>query len=193
MYVSRLLGLSPYLRAVELKQACYGATAALQLAKGHVALNPDKKALVIGSDIARYGLHTKGEPTQGGGACAMIVGQNPRILELEETSACYMEDVMDFWRPFNHTEALVNGKFSANIYVDFFKKFFRYTGKELVPNLKILPLCCFICRIRSKGLRDCVLPLKVRIPKSARSFRVNSSFQESTGDLSAICIRVRFI
>ena len=78
VYVSRLLGLSPYLRAVELKQACYGATAALQLAKGHVALNPDKKALVIGSDIARYGLHTKGEPTQGGGACAMIVIREER-------------------------------------------------------------------------------------------------------------------
>ena len=65
VYVSRLLGLSPYLRAVELKQACYGATAALQLAKGHVALNPDKKALVIGSDIARYGLHTKANLRKG--------------------------------------------------------------------------------------------------------------------------------
>ncbi|MGM9894209.1 MAG: hydroxymethylglutaryl-CoA synthase family protein, partial [Ligilactobacillus ruminis] len=153
VYVSRLLGLSPYLRAVELKQACYGATAALQLAKGHVALNPDNKALVIGSDIARYGLRTKGEPTQGGGACAMIVGQNPRILELEETSACYMEDVMDFWRPFNHTEALVNGKFSANIYVDFFKKVFSIYRQKTGAKLEDFAALLFHLPYTKQGLK----------------------------------------
>src|SRR5699024_5189837 len=52
VYVHRLLGLPSEARAVELKQACYSGTAAIQLAKGHIALNPDKKVLVLASDIA---------------------------------------------------------------------------------------------------------------------------------------------
>lgn len=68
VYVHDLLGLNPYSRAIEVKQACYGATAGIQMAKGHIALNPESKVLVLGSDIARYGLHTAGEATQGAGA-----------------------------------------------------------------------------------------------------------------------------
>src|SRR5690606_10375127 len=67
VYVHNLLGLNPYARSVELKQACYSATAGIQMAKGHIALNPDSKVLVIGADIARYGLGTPGEATQGAG------------------------------------------------------------------------------------------------------------------------------
>ena len=54
VYMQRMLGLSNRVRSVELKHACYGATAALQLAKGHIALNPSSKVLVIASDIAKY-------------------------------------------------------------------------------------------------------------------------------------------
>lgn len=98
-YVSELLGLSHEIRTIELKQACYAATAGLQLAKGHIALAPDKKALVIGSDIARYGLKTPGEPTQGGGAVAMLVSKDPKLVTLEAESAYYAKDVMDFLAP----------------------------------------------------------------------------------------------
>ena len=187
VYVSRLLGLSPYLRAVELKQACYGATAALQLAKGHVALNPDNKALVIGSDIARYGLRTKGEPTQGGGACAMIVGQNPRILELEETSACYMEDVMDFWRPFNHTEALVNGKFSANIYVDFFKKVFSIYREKTGAKLEDFSALLFHLPYTKQGLKGLRAAIEGADPKISlelsRQFEFSRKYGRLVGNL----------
>lgn len=62
VYVHNLLGLNPHARTVEMKQACYGATAGIQLAKGHIALNPESKVLVIGSDIARYGLNTPVNP-----------------------------------------------------------------------------------------------------------------------------------
>src|SRR5690625_3616718 len=54
IYVKRLLGLNEHVRAIEMKQACYGATAAVQLAKGHIALHPDRKVLVLASDISRY-------------------------------------------------------------------------------------------------------------------------------------------
>ena len=123
-YLSELLGLKANIRAIELKQACYGATAGLQLAKGHIALNPQSKVLVIGADIARYGLNTPGEPTQGGGAVALLVTANPRILTLEEDASYLTKDIMDFWRPLGHMEALVDGKYSSNVYLDFFQDVF---------------------------------------------------------------------
>src|SRR5699024_3626832 len=79
VYVHRLLGIKPNARTIEMKQACYGATAAIQLAKGHIALNPESKVLVLASDIARYGLKTAGEVTQGAGAVAMVISADPKI------------------------------------------------------------------------------------------------------------------
>src|SRR5699024_10035199 len=77
VYIHHLLGMNPWARTVEVKQACYGATAAIQMAKGHIALNPSSKVLVLGADIARYGLKTSGEATQGAGAIAMVISAEP--------------------------------------------------------------------------------------------------------------------
>lgn len=73
LYIQQLLNLNPWSRAIEIKEACYGATAGLMLAKDYIATHPGKTALVIASDIARYGLETGGEVTQGAGAIAMLV------------------------------------------------------------------------------------------------------------------------
>ncbi|NLR33152.1 hydroxymethylglutaryl-CoA synthase [Levilactobacillus tujiorum] len=121
VYLAHLLGLPSSTRAIELKQACYGATAGLQLAADFVRVHPTAKVLVIGADIARYGLRTPGEVTQGGGAIAMLVTANPQVLALESTSSYHTEDVMDFWRPTYRTEALVDGRYSTTVYLDFFK------------------------------------------------------------------------
>lgn len=135
IYIKRLLGLNDYIRVVETKEACYSATAALQFARGIVALNPTENVLVIAADIARYGLNTPAEVTQGAGAVAMIVAQNPRVLSIENTSAAYTKDIMDFWRPLYSMEAYVDGKYSNQVYVDFFLKTYqRYvqmTGRSL--------------------------------------------------------------
>ncbi|MFC6181837.1 hydroxymethylglutaryl-CoA synthase [Lactiplantibacillus daowaiensis] len=125
IYVARLLGLSKRVRTIEMKEACYAATAGLQLAADHVRVHPTKKALVIGSDIARYGLNTAGEPTQGGGAVAMLISADPQVLALNDDSVVLSEDVMDFWRPLYRTEALVDGKYSSNIYIDYFQDVFK--------------------------------------------------------------------
>ena len=117
VYVHRLLGLGHNCRVVELKQACYSATAAVQMACGLVARKPDSQVLVIASDIARYGLGTPGEATQGCGAVALIVKAKPRLLEVHAESGCYSEDVMDFWRPNYRDTALVDGKYSTIIYL----------------------------------------------------------------------------
>lgn len=130
VYLQSLLNLPAHVRAVEVKQACYSATAALQLARGYIALHPDKKVLITASDIARYGLHTAGEPTQGGGAIAMIISRSPRILAIDDDSAVYTENIMDFWRPNYATEALVNGHYSGHMYVDFFNDVFSTYRKQ---------------------------------------------------------------
>ncbi|MBZ4290768.1 hydroxymethylglutaryl-CoA synthase, partial [Streptococcus pneumoniae] len=76
VFVHGLLGIQPFARSFEIKEACYGATAALHYAKLHVENSPESKVLVIASDIAKYGIETPGEPTQGAGSVAMLITQN---------------------------------------------------------------------------------------------------------------------
>ncbi|MGC4431906.1 hydroxymethylglutaryl-CoA synthase, partial [Streptococcus suis] len=51
VYIHSLLGIQPFARSLELKEACYSATAALNYAKLHVEKHPQSKVLVIASDI----------------------------------------------------------------------------------------------------------------------------------------------
>lgn len=122
VYVHRLLGLNPNCRTVELKQACYSATAALQMACALVARDPSRKVLVIASDIARYDLNTPGEATQGCGAVAMLISTQPRLVSIDPEVGNHTEDVMDFWRPNYRTTALVDGKYSTKIYLKSLKR-----------------------------------------------------------------------
>jgi len=117
VYLHRLLGLSPRCRVVELKHACYSATAALQMAAAMAARKPAEKVLIIASDIARYDRQSPGEATQGCGAVAMLVTSNPRIIELDAETGVHTEDVMDFWRPNYRSTALVDGKYSTKVYL----------------------------------------------------------------------------
>lgn len=121
VYVHRLLGLTSRCRVVELKQACYSATAAIQMACALVARQPEKKVLVIASDVARYDLGTSGEATQGCGAVALLIAASPRLVELDPEVGNHTEDVMDFWRPNYRSTALVDGKYSTKIYLQSLK------------------------------------------------------------------------
>lgn len=122
IYIHDLLDLPPRCRVVELKQACYAGTAALQLSQPFLRENPDKKVLLVASDIARYGLGTPGESSQGCGAIAIILSANPRILALEPEYGIVTENVMDFWRPNYLHEALVEGKYSSKLYLTMLEK-----------------------------------------------------------------------
>ena len=128
-----LLGLPARCRTVELKEACYGGTAALQLACAAVARNPKIRALVIAADVARYELASPGEPTQGCGAVAMLVTANPRILAIDPEVGLYTDDVMDFWRPNYRDQALVDGKYSTRVYLqalqDCWKQYREQSGR----------------------------------------------------------------
>ncbi|MEM9970178.1 MAG: hydroxymethylglutaryl-CoA synthase [Pseudomonadota bacterium] len=117
VYVHRLLDLPQNCRSIELKHACYSGTAALQLACGHVMRKPDRKVLIIASDVSRYDLDSAAEATQGCGAVAMLISADPSILEVEPVSGCYSEDIMDFWRPNYRKTPLVDGKYSTVKYI----------------------------------------------------------------------------
>jgi hydroxymethylglutaryl-CoA synthase len=118
IYVHQLLGLSPNCRNVELKQACYSATPALQLACSYVARRPDRKVLVIASDVARYDRDSSGEATQGAGAVAMLISADPKVLEIGAISGLFCEDIMDFWRPNHRRTPLFDGKYSTLRYLN---------------------------------------------------------------------------
>ncbi|MFE6721778.1 hydroxymethylglutaryl-CoA synthase [Streptomyces albidoflavus] len=117
VYVHSLLGLPSATRVVELKQACYGATAALQFALGLVHLDPAQQVLVIASDISKYDLDSPGEATQGAAAVAMLIGRDPALVRIEGPSGLFTADVMDFWRPNYRETALVDGQESIAAYL----------------------------------------------------------------------------
>lgn len=117
VYVHSLLGLQPACRVVELKQACYGATAALQFAIGLVRRDPAQRVLVIASDVSKYELDSPGEATQGAAAVAMLVSADPALVRIEEPSGVFTADVMDFWRPNYREAALVDGQESIAAYL----------------------------------------------------------------------------
>lgn len=117
LWVHHLLSLSPSCRVVELKQACYSGTCALQLALSYLHMHPKEKVLLITSDNARYGLETPAEPTQGCAAVAMLLSVNPRLLAIEPHQGIVAEHMMDFFRPNYLKEPIVDGKFSTKAYL----------------------------------------------------------------------------
>ena len=101
-YVHHYLGLGRNCRTFEVKHACYGGTAAVQMAAAHVhsGVSPGSRSLVITTDAARPIPHTYAEPSQGAAAVALLIGEEPRLLEIEKgRSGCYGFEVMDSCRP----------------------------------------------------------------------------------------------
>ncbi len=122
-FVQGLLGLPTHCRVYETKHACYGGTAGLMTALDWIRSGSarGRKALIIASDIARYGVRTPGEPTQGAGAVALLVSDTPRLLELDMAVGTYSRDVMDFWRPLYSKDAVVDGQYSVTCYLEALK------------------------------------------------------------------------
>lgn len=133
-FLHGLLELPNRCRVVEFKHACYAGTAALQMATTMVIANPNETILVIAADIAKYDIDSSGEATQGCGAVAMLVTEDPRILAIEPGAGYYTEDVMDFWRPNHRSTALVDGKYSTKVYLNSLKQawehFTETTGRQ---------------------------------------------------------------
>ncbi|CQR47547.1 Polyketide biosynthesis 3-hydroxy-3-methylglutaryl-ACP synthase PksG [Paraliobacillus sp. PM-2] len=153
IYIHQLLDLNRNTRSIEVKQACYSATAGIQMAKGHIALNPESKVLILGADISRYGLQTSGEVTQGAGAVAMIMSAEPKIMTVESPSAYQTEDVMDFWRPLYSDTAFVQGKYSVDKYIGFFQELFSAYTKKTGVGLHDLEAILFHLPYTKMGMK----------------------------------------
>lgn len=141
--IHHLLGIQPFARCFEMKEACYAATPAIQLAKDYLAHRHNEKVLVIASDTARYGINSGGEPTQGAGAVAMMISHEPSILKLNDDAVAYTEDVYDFWRPTGHKYPLVAGALSKDAYIKSFQESWNEYARRQGKSLSDFESLCF--------------------------------------------------
>ena len=155
LYVQNLLKLTPWVRCIEVKEACYGGTAALMMACDYVRAHAEKdpQVLVIAADIARYGLATPGEVTQGAGAVAMLVSANPHVLEINDDSVVKSADIQDFWRPVYQDTALARGKFSTEQYIQFFCDVWKEYCAQNGCNFNDFAGLCFHLPYTKMGLK----------------------------------------
>ena len=84
---------------VDMTFACIGGVDAMHNSIDYVRVNPDKKAIVIAADYAKYGLESTGEYTQGAGAVAVLISNEPNLIEIENKWGVGMESVFDFFKP----------------------------------------------------------------------------------------------
>ena len=208
-FVQGLLDLPRTMRVFDTQHACYGGTAGLMAALEWIASGSaaGKSALVICSDIARYGVNTAGEPTQGAGAVAMIVGKNPALLEIDVgISGVSSSHVHDFWRPLGMREAQVDGHYSVQCYLDALSGAYRgwkqkAIDKELVHanelvSEKLARICYHVpfCKMARKAhvqVRQCDLE-DARNPwdTTVEEERAKLSFREQVEPSLTACSRV---
>ncbi|HTJ84048.1 MAG TPA: hydroxymethylglutaryl-CoA synthase [Polyangiaceae bacterium] len=106
--------------APQFQFACIGATYALESAVNAFRAGEATKpySLVIATDVSKYPLRSAGEYTQGAGAVAMLVSENPRLLALDpRVAGTITRDERDFFRPNGLTTAIVDGKYSIDVYL----------------------------------------------------------------------------
>ncbi|MDA3898052.1 MAG: hypothetical protein PF482_18110 [Desulfobacteraceae bacterium] len=115
-HVHELLKINNSCRVYDIIHACAGATYGVLTAMDWVACRKGGYALVIATDIARYGINTPGEPTQGAGAVAMLISCSPRIMDMKEV-AVYSKNVYDFWKPLHEEFPIVKGVYSTQCYL----------------------------------------------------------------------------
>lgn len=175
-FLHGLLQLPHRCRTVELKHACYGGAAALQMARALVLANPKEQILVIASDIAKYDLDSSGEATQGCGAVCMLVKANPRLLSIESGSGYFTDDVMDFWRPNHRTTALVDGKYSTKVYLNSLKEAWKHFSDETGKSFSDIQHFCYhipFTKMAEKAHKS--------LTKLTQSTPTKSEFNEQTG------------
>lgn len=114
------LGINPNVRNYETKHACYSGVAALDTAVNWVAsgLNKGRKALVVSTDFSRMHLGLKEEFVLGGVAAAMLISENPKVVEYDvEKKGTWTTNIYDTFRP-SATHEVGNNEVSLFSYMD---------------------------------------------------------------------------
>ncbi|GIT34531.1 MAG: hypothetical protein Ct9H300mP4_08500 [Gammaproteobacteria bacterium] len=118
----------------EFKQACLSGIYAVKNAVRFLKSDaPGSKAIVVCSDNALYPVGTRGEPTQGAGAVAVLIEVDPQIAEVHTNLSGSASDyrLIDFRKPihyrakngnkasdFNLDLPIFNSKYSSTCYID---------------------------------------------------------------------------
>jgi hydroxymethylglutaryl-CoA synthase len=102
----------------ERKFACISGTQSLDDAYNWIRAgrHRGKKAIVIATDTALYARDDPGEATQGAGAVAMLVDEDPSLVELSTEQGFGSADETDFLKP-NQQFPSVDGKRSMKVYL----------------------------------------------------------------------------
>jgi hydroxymethylglutaryl-CoA synthase len=130
-------GMPPISRSCEVpefKHACLGGVYGMKGAIRHLALDgAGSQAIVVCADIAEYARGSSGEPTQGAGAVAMLLEEDPQlaIVDLVGSGSASDYRIMDFRKPMlrfcgqDRSEThqvqdfpVFNGKYSTTCYID---------------------------------------------------------------------------
>jgi hydroxymethylglutaryl-CoA synthase len=118
----------------EYKHACLGGVYGMKGALRQLALDgAGTQSIVVCADIAEYARGSSGEPTQGAGAVAMLLEENPTLAEVDLIQSGSASDyrIMDFRKPMlrfcgqDRSEShqvqdfpVFNGKYSTTCYID---------------------------------------------------------------------------
>ncbi|WP_323172430.1 hydroxymethylglutaryl-CoA synthase [Natrialba sp. PRR66] len=102
----------------ERKFACIAGTQSLDDAYNWIRAgrNRGRGALVIATDTALYARGDAGEATQGAGAIAMYIDEDPDLIELSAEQGYGSADETDFLKP-NQQFPSVDGKRSVQVYL----------------------------------------------------------------------------
>ena len=86
--------------------------------------NPRKYALILATDVAKYNLKSGEEPTQGAAAAALLIGDDPKVLEIipGELGSALRNEKRDFKKPGGRTVAMVDGALSYASYLSEMKE-----------------------------------------------------------------------
>ncbi|TSA16885.1 MAG: hydroxymethylglutaryl-CoA synthase family protein [Nitrosopumilales archaeon] len=124
---------------IECKFACVSGSYALYDNSNWIRAGESggKSAIVVVSDIAKYDLGSSGEYTQGAGAIAMLVSDNPRIMQFDpKVTSTSIKNEYDFYRPFGKETPIVHGQYSNLLYMIQVKKaLMSYKEKALSTGL----------------------------------------------------------
>lgn len=84
---------------VDLTFACIGSIDAMHNTLDWVRGGDGRIGIIVGSDIAKYELASTGEYTQGAGAVAVLVKEDPRLLSIRPDWGVATRAVHDFFKP----------------------------------------------------------------------------------------------
>ena len=120
---------------VETKFACVSGSYALYDNTNWIRAGEaeGKGALVVVSDIAKYDMGSSGEMTQGAGAVAMLLNDNPRLLAFDpKVTSTSIKDEYDFYRPFGKETPIVHGQYSNLLYMIQVRKALEAYKKKVI-------------------------------------------------------------